>query len=266
LEELTSFEKYVSIYDFVSDYHDKVYPTELIPLIQDMWQEEESQKMFKKLQDAEIPLSMRMYFSDIHRILESNYVPTNQDILHLRISTNSVTETIFQIDGNAFHFYDVSGLKHRRRQWTQYFMDVTTILFIVSLAGYDQVMAEDEKTNRLTDSIVLFGQIVNNPILSKPDVIVFFNKQDLYDEKIKQSNLHDYFPEYVGKKGSKSQGYQFIKEKFLSQSQDEKRLILTHTTCCTDAGVMSKIIYSVMYSHFLNVVLALFKKIYQMLD
>jgi len=38
---------------------------------------------------------------------------------------------------------DVGGQKSERRKWIHCFQDVTSILFLVSLSGYDQCLAED---------------------------------------------------------------------------------------------------------------------------
>ena len=39
---------------------------------------------------------------------------------------------------------DVGGQKSERRKWIHCFQDVTTILFLVSLSGYDQCLVEDK--------------------------------------------------------------------------------------------------------------------------
>ena len=38
---------------------------------------------------------------------------------------------------------DVGGQKSERRKWIHCFQDVTSILFLVSLSGYDQCLFED---------------------------------------------------------------------------------------------------------------------------
>lgn len=38
---------------------------------------------------------------------------------------------------------DVGGQKSERRKWIHCFQDVTSILFLVSLSGYDQCLVED---------------------------------------------------------------------------------------------------------------------------
>ena len=41
------------------------------------------------------------------------------------------------------HVIDVGGRKSERRKWIHCFQDVTSILFLVALSGYDQCLAED---------------------------------------------------------------------------------------------------------------------------
>ena len=53
------------------------------------------------------------------------------------------------------HMLDVGGQKSERRKWIHCFQDVTSILFLVSLSGYDQCLVEDKDAVR----IVLFPYI-----------------------------------------------------------------------------------------------------------
>lgn len=39
---------------------------------------------------------------------------------------------------------DVGGQKSERRKWIHCFQDVTSILFLVSLSGFDQCLVEDK--------------------------------------------------------------------------------------------------------------------------
>lgn len=43
---------------------------------------------------------------------------------------------------------DVGGQKSERRKWIHCFQDVTSILFLVSLSGYDQCLVEDKDAVR----------------------------------------------------------------------------------------------------------------------
>ncbi len=68
----------------------------------------------------------------------------------------------------------------------------------MSLSCYDQNLVEEPTVNRMADSIVLFEQIANNKQLKNSKMIIFMNKKDLYEKKVKRVNIKDYFPEYDG--------------------------------------------------------------------
>jgi guanine nucleotide-binding protein subunit alpha len=46
---------------------------------------------------------------------------------------------------------DVGGQKSERRKWIHCFQDVTSILFLVSLSGYDQCLVEDKDAVSCSD-------------------------------------------------------------------------------------------------------------------
>ncbi|KAJ3344133.1 Guanine nucleotide-binding protein G(t) subunit alpha-2, partial [Kappamyces sp. JEL0680] len=80
--------------------------------------------------------------------------------------------------------------------WFAHFDNVHTILFVTALSSYDQVLVEDPTVNRLIDSIVLFEQITSHPLLTKKSFILFLNKRDLFEKKIRKIHLDKFFPEY----------------------------------------------------------------------
>ena len=65
-------------------------------------------------------------------------------------------------------------------------------------SGYDLVLAEDEEMNRMTESMKLFDSICNNKWFVDTSIILFLNKKDLFEEKIRHSQLSVCFPEYKG--------------------------------------------------------------------
>ena len=52
--------------------------------------------------------------------------------------------------------------------------------------------------NRMQESLKLFDSICNNKWFTDTSIILFLNKKDLFDEKIKKSPLTICFPEYTG--------------------------------------------------------------------
>lgn len=61
------------------------------------------------------------------------------------------------------------------------------------------VLAEDEEMNRMIESLKLFDSICNSKWFVETSIILFLNKKDLFEEKIKRSPLTICFPEYTGK-------------------------------------------------------------------
>ena len=50
----------------------------------------------------------------------------------------------------------------------------------------------------MRESEKLFGEILNSISFRETPFIVFFNKLDLFKEKLKYANLSDFLPEYPG--------------------------------------------------------------------
>ena len=74
------------------------------------------------------------------------YVPNEQDIVHTRARTIGITETVFHLREHEMLMVDVGGQKSERRKWIHCFQDVTALLFVVAISGYDQVLIEDRDT------------------------------------------------------------------------------------------------------------------------
>jgi hypothetical protein len=59
---------------------------------------------------------------------------------------------------------------------------------------------EDETTNRMHESLKVFGEVINNKFLKSTSMILFLNKTDLFQEKIKRVDLSVCFEDYQGKR------------------------------------------------------------------
>lgn len=55
--------------------------------------------------------------------------------------------------------------------------------------------------NRMHESMKLFDSICNNKWFTDTSIILFLNKKDLFEEKIKKSPLTICYPEYTGELG-----------------------------------------------------------------
>uniref|UniRef100_A0A914QGV1 Uncharacterized protein n=1 Tax=Panagrolaimus davidi TaxID=227884 RepID=A0A914QGV1_9BILA len=153
------------------------------------------------------------FLENVERIASPDYKPTEQDILLSRIKTTGIVEVKFKMKNVDFRVFDVGGQRSERKKWIHCFEDVNAIIFIAALSEYDQVLFEDESTNRMVESMRLFESICNSRWFINTSMILFLNKKDLFMEKIKKTSIKIAFPEYKGSNTYDEQ-VKYVEEKF----------------------------------------------------
>lgn len=88
--------------------------------------------------------SAAYYFDALSRICAATYQPTEQDVLRSRVKTTGIIETKFIVGKLTYRMFDVGGQRNERKKWIHSFEGVTSILFLVAVSEYDQVLIEDE--------------------------------------------------------------------------------------------------------------------------
>ncbi|KAH7722499.1 G-protein alpha subunit [Aphelenchoides avenae] len=179
----------------------------------------------------------KAFLDDIDRMCADDYCPTIDDILNCRVVTMGVNELQYKYGVKELRIVDVSGQRSERRKWVSVFDNVNAIFFIAAISEYDQKMMEDNETNRLTDAIRLFNEIGNIALFDKASMILFLNKKDLFEEKIKRVPLKTCFPEYNYRNDFKNTT-SYIIRKFRKQIANRDKPIYTHLTCTKDTSQM----------------------------
>ncbi|XP_019907785.3 guanine nucleotide-binding protein G(q) subunit alpha isoform X1 [Esox lucius] len=170
--------------------------TSHVEAIRSLWRDRGVQECYQRRREYQLSDSTKYYLSDLNRIADPSYIPTQQDILRVRVPTTGIIEYPFDMDNVIFRMVDVGGQRSERRKWIHCFENVTSIIFLVALSEYDQVLAECDE-NRMEESKALFKTIITCSWFQDSSVILFLNKTDLLEEKIRHSHLVNYFPEYT---------------------------------------------------------------------
>eukprot|EP01133_Synstelium_polycarpum_P006248 gene6248-7243_t len=160
------------------------------------------------------------------------YVPNQDDVLRSRVRTTGIQEANFKFHDIEFRMLDVGGQRSERRKWIHCFDSVTAVIFCVAMSEYDQTLREDESQNRMKESLLLFDEIINSHWFRTTAFILFFNKVDLFREKVAKVDLGEYFPAYKGGLNFEN-GSLFVKKLFLDQSHNSQ-MIFPHFTCAID--------------------------------
>ncbi|XP_038625576.1 guanine nucleotide-binding protein subunit alpha-14 [Tachyglossus aculeatus] len=205
-----------------------------VAAIKNLWEDPGIQECYDRRREYQLSDSAKYYLSDLDRIAMPSFVPTQQDVLRVRVPTTGIIEYPFDLENIVFRMVDVGGQRSERRKWIHCFESVTSIIFLVALSEYDQVLAESDNENRMEESRALFKTIITYPWFLNSSVILFLNKKDLLEEKIMHSHLISYFPEYTGPKQDVKAARDFILKLYQDQNPDKEKVIYSHFTCATD--------------------------------
>ncbi|MPC11102.1 Guanine nucleotide-binding protein subunit alpha-13 [Portunus trituberculatus] len=222
---------------------------EYVPSIRDLWKDTGIRQAYNRRAEFQLTDSVSYFFDSLDRIGVSEYIPTEKDILHCRKATKAITEFTIPIQNVPFLFVDVGGQRTQRQKWFQCFESVTSIIFLASSSEFDQRLLEDRVTNRLEESLNIFGTIVNNRNFRDVSIILFLNKTDLLIQKIRsrQSNIAHYFTDFVGNPHDERCVQQFILHKFVEQRRGDttRRPLFHHFTTAVDTENIKVVFNSV---------------------
>lgn len=203
--------------------------------IKTLWEDSGIQQTFKRSKEYQLNDNAKYVLDNIDRISASDYVPTQDDVIHCRVRTTGVIETQFDMGKKKVSLVDVGGQRAERRKWMGCFQDVTAVIFCVALSEYDLKLAEDGTTNRMRESLQVFSELCSKWFQST-SIILFLNKRDLFEQKILVSPLKATFPEYAGP-DQFDPAAEFIRDKFLAlDAANQEPRIFPHYTCATDTN------------------------------
>ncbi|EDN08496.1 guanine nucleotide-binding protein alpha-2 subunit [Histoplasma mississippiense (nom. inval.)] len=189
--------------------------------------------------------NLQYYFKSLERVFAPGWLPNNQDMLHSRLRTTGITETLFELGQINFRMMDVGGQRSERKKWIHCFEGVQCLLFMVAMSGYDQCLVEDQNANQMHEAMMLFESLVNGEWFKRKPVILFLNKIDLFKEKIAISPVSKHFPDYQGPEGSFEPAVKFFAQRFRGITRVPEREIYIHQTNATDTNLLKATMDSV---------------------
>jgi len=240
-------EKTASLIKGISD-EDTISP-QTAKIIKSAWADKGLQETWNNRSELQLQDSLAYFVENVERISSPDYVPDTDDVLHVRARTTGIVEEDMKVKAGGqtriFRIVDVGGQRSERRKWIECFADVTGLIYVASLTSYNQVLYEDETTNRMKESLKLFRKtLIGKEGRNFPDasIILFLNKEDLFKKMIKKYNITKCFPKYSGALEEQDQ-YDYIRKKY--EEQVAPRQIFVHRTCATDTDQIQLIFNAV---------------------
>jgi len=214
-----------------------------------LWDHPSTQLCLERKNDIQVLDSGPYFLNKARQISQPDYLPSDEDVLRARSQTTGIITFKFEVKNTQkqkfdFELIDVGGQRTERKKWIHCFEDVTAVLFIISLSDYNQTLYEDETTNRMQESEKVFGEMLNNIFFKNTPFIVFFNKFDLFKEKIKTTPLTLAYKDYSGPQEYEA-AYEFLRNKFLGHEENDLRSKYDFKTTATDTTLVRNVLDSV---------------------
>eukprot|EP01084_Bolivina_argentea_P102837 184224_1 len=161
-----------------------------------LWNEEKIKLIFDETAKLHLNGPCAYFFDAMDRVSDPNFEPSDKDILMQRRPTTGLIEQVIaktDYEDVKFQMVDVGGQNNERRKWIHQFEHVAAVIYVISLASYDEPLYEDETINSLHDSIALFAKTVNDHWFEKKSFFLLFNKKDIFEQKIINKSLSECF-------------------------------------------------------------------------
>ncbi|XP_057310964.1 guanine nucleotide-binding protein subunit alpha-12-like [Hydractinia symbiolongicarpus] len=215
--------------------------------VKKLWNDAGVQEAYKRRNEFQLGDSTSYFLNNLERIGRKDFMPTKQDMLHSRKATKGIQEYEFEIKGIPFVMVDVGGQRSQRTKWFQCFDEVTSILFMVSSSAYDQVIMEDRRTNCLIESCMIFETIVNNKCFANVSIILFLNKTDLLEQKVRSrhNSIKDFFLQFQGDPYNLTDVQNFILQMFDSRRRERSKALFHHFTTAIDTENIKFVFHAV---------------------
>ncbi|KAJ7213614.1 guanine nucleotide binding protein, alpha subunit, partial [Mycena pura] len=229
----------------------KLYPARL-DAAKTLWNIAAIQEVFKR-GHINVTENLPYYFQEVPRLFPgASYGVANvQDLLYLRIRSTGITKARLHSNGRNMEVVDVSSAESERHHWIHTFHDATSIIFLVSLTGYNKKLEEwgsriqrlfGWNGNQMSNSMDLLEAICLNPNFAHTPIILCFNKNDVFERQILYSNISTFFPDFSGAQRNADAGRDYFHQKFRVIAESAGRTLnrdfFIRVTTATDAEAM----------------------------
>ncbi|KAI0750498.1 heterotrimeric G protein alpha subunit 4 [Fomes fomentarius] len=214
---------------------DQPFPVAYRDILHDLWVSTGMQVMYESGSLPELPENWLYFSQHLDRLFHAAYVPTQEDIVHAYSKTTGIAEAVIHLPSRPdvyLRLIDAGGRRSERKKWIHVFHNISVVVFLANLNGYNQTLAEDGCTNSLMEDMNLWKAVCNSRWFTHASLILLLNKNDLFEKTLKRVPIKEYFPDYDGEPGDASDGRKYFLQRFRSVTQ--RRDTYCHLTTATD--------------------------------
>lgn len=195
--------------------------SEVATNLKELWRCDVIQQAYASPEQVVVPDNMEYFFEKISEIAKPDYMPTDGDLLRVRIRTIGIRPMVFDLEGARFQLTDVGGQLCERKNWQAVLDGTEAIMFAFSLAEFDRRMFEKPDELRIQDSLNLFEATVNGSSCNQCPVYLICNKFDKFSERVKKSDAFGAaFPDFGGNIHDPVAASQYLVKMFQDKMQN----------------------------------------------
>lgn len=152
--------------------------------LKSIWSDEGVVETWKARSNFQVQDALEYFMDNIDRISKPGFMPTNDDMLRTRVRTSGIVQAEYTIKDVTVAMFDVGGQRNERKKWIHCFDNVTAVIFVAAISEYDQVLFEDQHTNRQQEALGLFKDMCDSKWFKNKSMILFLNKRDSFRKKL----------------------------------------------------------------------------------
>jgi guanine nucleotide-binding protein subunit alpha len=203
-----------------------------------LWMDSGFQIAVARSHDLPFHENMLYFYNSIDLVSTPGWIPCDQDFLQARFRTTGIAETTFKLGATNLRMVDVGGQRSERKKWIHCFEDVSCMLFVAAISGYDQRTAEDPNANQMHEAFILFDLLVNSEHFKHTPIILFLNKIDVFKKKLAVSPLSQYYADFTGCNTDLYAAARYFADRFRRINKTGNREIYIYYTNATDSKLL----------------------------
>ncbi|KAI6220864.1 Guanine nucleotide-binding proteinalpha-13 subunit [Aphelenchoides fujianensis] len=185
------------------------------------------------------------FFGCLDRLADIDYVPSQEDLLHLYIPSVGVAQYTFEVGSQDYLVYDVSGRMVERQRWTVHYDHFDALIFTLAISEFDQFY-EDERGKHvqpLKHGLELLKEVASDARFKDTLLFVFLNETDIFKEKLIRYNLVDFFVAFEG--NSEKDALSFMKQLAVDACAEHSEKLHLFFTTAVNTRKMHKVLNEV---------------------
>uniref|UniRef100_A0A6B2L9C7 Uncharacterized protein n=1 Tax=Arcella intermedia TaxID=1963864 RepID=A0A6B2L9C7_9EUKA len=223
-----------------------------IAVLKSVWEDPTVQDLVTNHKEQINAPLISYFWEHVDRVMSDTYVPTEDDILRVRVRTAGAYSTTVYVKPEYFEFFDVGGQKPERSKWEKVLSThkFSCVIFFVATDEWDVKDEEREfDATKLEMSKIIFTEVTQTEMIdASVPIILFLNRSDLLGERIKSASgfasFKEAYPEYAGEQKAEAV-LGFIKDRFLEGVNRKKDGMKHYVTNALDKNSMTPVFNAV---------------------